>query len=90
MNELEFNQINADKLDSLLYGTENIVAIPSGSVLTKEQTEAIYELAKTDYLCRVSVVDENNNIITTTDFTDEQKNLEVWKATGLQEEDFYK
>lgn len=39
---------------------------------------------------KVSVVDEGDNIIATTDFTDKQKNLEVWKALGLQEEDFYK
>lgn len=35
-------------------------------------------------------VDEDGNIIASTDFTDESKNLEVWKALGLQEEDFYK
>lgn len=69
---------------------QNIATIPSGSILAKEQTDALYELAKTDYLRRVSVVDENNNIIATTDFANEQKNFEVWKATGLQEEDFYK
>ena len=38
----------------------------------------------------VNVVDENENVIATTDFTDESKNLRVWKAVGLQEEDFYK
>ena len=38
----------------------------------------------------INVVDENNNLIASTDFSDESKNLEVWKAAGLQEEDFYK
>lgn len=39
---------------------------------------------------KINVVTEDDDIIATTDFTDEQKNLEVWKAIGLQEEDFYK
>ena len=39
---------------------------------------------------KVSVVDEDQNIVATTDFTDESKNLEVWKALRFQEEDFYK
>lgn len=34
-------------------------------------------------LNRISVVDEDGNVVTTTDFTDESKNLEVWKAIGL-------
>lgn len=46
-----------------------------------------------DELCvsvnRINVVD-GEQIVTSTDGTDQAKNLEVWKALGLQEEDFYK
>lgn len=38
----------------------------------------------------ISVVKEDGEVVAYTDFTDESKNLEVWKAVGLQEEDFYK
>ena len=38
----------------------------------------------------ISVVKEDGEVVAHTDFTDEQMNLEVWKAIGLQEEDFYK
>lgn len=41
-------------------------------------------------LGRISVVDENENVIATTNFTNEAQNLAVWKALGLEEEDFYK
>lgn len=39
---------------------------------------------------KISVEDEDGNVLCSTDFTDESKNLEVWKAIGLDEEDFYK
>ena len=39
---------------------------------------------------KISVVDENDNVIASTDFTNEADNLKVWLALGLQEEDFYK
>ncbi len=38
---------------------------------------------------KISVVDENDSVIATTDLTNKRKNLEVWKALGLQEKDFY-
>lgn len=41
-------------------------------------------------LGRISVVDENRNVIATTNFTNEAQNLAAWKAMGFQEEDFYK
>lgn len=39
---------------------------------------------------KISVVNEDGNIVAATDFTNESENLEVWKAIGLEEEDFYK
>ena len=39
---------------------------------------------------KINVVNEDGVCITSTDFTDESTNLKVWKALGLQEEDFYK
>ena len=39
---------------------------------------------------KINVVNEDGVFITSTDFTDESTNLEVWKALGLQEEDFYR
>ena len=39
---------------------------------------------------KINVVNEDGVFITSTDFTDESTNLKVWKALGLQEEDFYK
>ena len=38
----------------------------------------------------INVVKEDGEVIVHTDFTDEQKNLDVWKALGFTEEDFYK
>ena len=38
----------------------------------------------------INVVKENGEVVASTDFTDESKNLAVWKVVGLQEEDFYK
>lgn len=39
---------------------------------------------------KIVVENEDGNVLCSTDFTDESKNLEVWKAIGLDEEDFYK
>lgn len=36
----------------------------------------------------INVVKENGEVVASTDFTNESKNLEVWKAVGFQEEDF--
>ena len=52
--------------------------------------EKFCSIIPNDFLGRVSVVDEDGSVIATTDFTNEQENLAVWKAAGLQEEDFYK
>lgn len=37
----------------------------------------------------INVIKEDGTVVSTTDFINESKNLEVWKAIGLQEEDFY-
>lgn len=49
----------------------------------------VYPVFDTE-IVKLSIDDEDGNIIASTDFTDESKTLEVWKALGLQEEDFYK
>ena len=49
----------------------------------------ISDLLFLEKLQGVSVVKEDGGVVASTDFTDESKNLEVWKAIGLQEEDFY-
>lgn len=41
---------------------ENLVAIPSDDVLTKEQTEAIYELAKKPIDIDEEILDKFNSI----------------------------
>lgn len=41
---------------------ENLVAIPSGDALTKEQTEAIYELAKKPIDIDEEILDKFNSI----------------------------
>ena len=41
-------------------------------------------------LQKVSVVKENGDVVALTDLVNKSKNLEVWKALGLQEGDFYK
>ena len=41
---------------------ENLVAIPSGNVLTKEQTEVIYEFAKKSIDIDEEILDKFNSI----------------------------
>ena len=54
-------------------------------------SQCINNIENTGYLFNViNVVDENGNVVSSTDFTDESKTLEVWKLLGLEEEDFYK
>lgn len=38
----------------------------------------------------INVIKEDGEVVAHTNFTDESKNLEVWEAIGLQEEDFYR
>lgn len=57
--------MNGDK-NKILNGEnmnkENLVAIPSGDVLTKEQTEAIYEFAKKPIDIDEEILDKFNSI----------------------------
>lgn len=62
-----------------------------GIKLLSYQKVMVDELLPERYGLRsINVVKENGEVVASTDFTDESKNLEVWKAVGLQEEDFFK
>ena len=64
--------------------------IELGKMTREEADKEIWRMIEIDNMPELIVVaDENDNVICSTDFTDKSKNLEVWKAIGLQEEDFY-